>query len=129
MNKRAITIIVIFLVVLVAGICEQVYLVKTFQDIANRLNSVAGATEKFEKSTGADMEQVIELRDYLRKKHPVLGVFVPHRELNEIEYVYGEMLGALVSEDFDTANQQLFKLRAMVHEINDMFAIRIWNVL
>ena len=121
--KYKLTIIIVVCVLLVAGsILESVYLSKAFETLEEKL-------DKIMKQEEYDYEMIVETAEWWRGKAEVLEIFVSVVQLNEISVTFGELVGAVKNEDYDSASALLDRIYCYSISIKDMYLPHISNIL
>ena len=106
------------------GVFEQIFIKTTFEEFNSRLDSFI-----VEKDETYDLKQIKETQEWWEKRHKYLELFLPHNQLIEISITYGELVGAVAAEDFDSAQALLNRIRQTSDEFEDMYALRIGNII
>ena len=121
--RYKLTIIIVVCVLLVAGsILESVYLSKAFETLEEKL-------DKIMKQEEYDYEMIVETAEWWRGKAEVLEIFVSVVQLNEISVTFGELVGAVKNEDYDSASALLDRIYCYSISIKDMYLPHISNIL
>ncbi len=123
MKTKFILAVAILLAILGLGIAEQIYVRKTFDDFSSRLESFI-----VEEDEEYDLEAIKRTQDWWMKKHGYLELFLPHVQLIEITITYGELVGAVGAEDYDSAQALLNRLQQTSQAFADMYGISLGNV-
>ncbi len=121
MKIRVVIAFIVVLLLIGFGITEEIYVTKVFDEYTEKLDSI-----NIEKPLTTD--QILELKDWWLKKHKTLEIILPHNNLNEITYIYGEMIGAIEIEDDKSAKAQFFRLQTTVEAISEMYGFRLGNI-
>jgi hypothetical protein len=84
--------------------------------------------EKTESKT-ATKEDANAVRLLWQNKKHHLHIFVPHNDLNHIDYRLNEVCGFLYTEHYDNAIASLEVLREMAKNLPDSYNIKLENIL
>ena len=96
--KYKLTIAIIVTVLLIGGgIAESVFVERTFDEFERRTGEIL-ANRLYEA------EIVESLDEWWQKREKWLDLTVPRSHLTEISFTLNELLGAIKTEDFDSAN-------------------------
>ena len=76
-----------------------------------------------------DYEMIVETAEWWRGKAEVLEIFVSVVQLNEISVTFGELVGAVKNEDYDSASALLDRIYCYSISIKDMYLPHISNIL
>lgn len=121
--KMTIAIIVVA-ILLTGGILEQIYISNVFAEFSEKLEDIIATPGE-----GYDYDEVIKTHEWWSKKHRLLESVLPHTQLNEIEITYGELIGAVQTEDYDSASALLNRINATSKAFAEMFEFKLGNVL
>ncbi len=121
MNARFLIAVLVVLMLVGFSIGEEVYVSKVFEAHIEKLDAI-------DTSQALKEDEILALRDWWQKRHEKLEVILPHNNLNEITYVYGEMLGAIKAQDDKSAQAQFTRLRTTVATISEMYGFRVGNI-
>lgn len=121
--KFKITVFIIVVLFLV-GICvgENVYIDRTFGEFSERI-------ENIKSQDPYDLETVLETERWWLKKVEVLELTMSVQLLNDVTYTYGELIGAIEKEDYQSASGYLERLELYASALCDMYKVKINNVL
>ena len=123
--KYKLTIAVVIVVLLLAlGIVEEIYVRKTFESFGEKLEEILDSPDEIYR-----LEDVVATHLWWQKRHRYMELFLPHIQLNEIETTYGELIGAVEAEDYDSANALLNRIYATTLALKEMYGFRIGNIL
>lgn len=124
MKYKVAAVVVTLALIIGFGIFEQIFIKTTFEEFNSRLDSFI-----VEKDETYDLKQIKETQEWWEKRHKYLELFLPHNQLIEISITYGELVGAVAAEDFDSAQALLNRIRQTSDEFEDMYALRIGNII
>ncbi|MBQ8178790.1 MAG: DUF4363 family protein [Clostridia bacterium] len=125
MTKGRLTVALIILLFVVGlGIGEQIFIHRTFDEFTERLESFI-----VEEDETYDYSAIVETQKWWEKKVHYLELFLPHVQMNEITITYGELVGAVGAEDFDSAQALLNRLQQTSIAFEEMYGFRIGNII
>ena len=124
MKYKVAAVVVTLALILGLGIFEQIFIKTTFEEFNSRLDSFI-----VEEDETYDLKQIKETQEWWENRHKYLELFLPHNQLIEISITYGELVGAVAAEDFDSAQALLNRIRQTGEEFEDMYALRIGNII
>lgn len=124
MKYKVAAVIIALTLIIGLGIFEQIFIKTTFEEFNSRLDSFI-----VEEDETYDLKQIKETQEWWEKRHKYLELFLPHNQLIEISITYGELVGAVAAEDFDSAQALLNRIRQTSEEFEDMYALRIGNII
>lgn len=121
--KYKLTIAIIVTVLLLGGgIWETIYIDRTFNEFEDKLSLLMEQEEY-------DLGDVKETGDWWYKRADRLEITIPHVQLTEITVTYGELIGAVENEDFDSASALLNRIKQYVIRIGDLYGFSLRNVI
>ena len=118
--KLSITIIVTVVIITIA-IVEGVFIKKTFESLNDKL----GVIMQQEEYSLADVE---EINYWWKRRSEVLEISVSVVQLNEMSVTFGELIGAIENEDYDSASALLNRIYQYSTHICDMYMFKINNI-
>lgn len=125
MAKGKLTIAIIVLTVILGlGIFEQIYIHRTFEDFSEKLNNFI-----IEEDETYDYDAIVETQKWWEKKVKYLELFLPHVQLIEITITFGELVGAVGAEDYDSAQALLNRIQRTSESFENMYGVRIGNII
>lgn len=124
MKYKVAAVIIALVLIIGLGIFEQIFIKTTFEEFNSRLDSFI-----VEEDETYDLKQIKETQEWWENRHKYLELFLPHNQLIEISITYGELVGAVAAEDFDSAQALLNRIRQTGEEFEDMYALRIGNII
>lgn len=121
--KCKITVFVITVLFLIA-VCvgENIYLGRTFSEFSERI-------ERIEAQDPYDLDTILETEEWWLKKVEILEITMSIQLLNDVTYTYGELIGAVKKEDYQSASGYLERLKLYSSALCDMYKVKINNVL
>lgn len=121
--KYKLTIAIIVTVLLVGGgVAETIFVNKTFDAFEERLLAVT-------KSDTYSYDEIQEIGNWWNKRMKILEISIPHAQLTEITVTYGELIGAVEEEDYDSANALLNRIYRYSVEIGNQYGFKLKNIL
>lgn len=114
----------VFTIVFLTAICvgENVYLDRTFGEFSDRIESI-------KSQNPYDLETILETERWWLKKVEVLELTMSIQLLNDVTYTYGELVGAVKKEDYESASGYLERLSLYATSLCDMYKVKINNIL
>ncbi len=121
--KYKLTIAIIVTVLLIGGgIAESVFVERTFDEFERRTGEIL-ANRLYEA------EIVESLDEWWQKREKWLDLTVPRNHLTEISFTVNELLGAIKTEDFDSANALCGRVHQYAVEYGHLYGFRWPNIL
>lgn len=120
---KAKLIIAITVIVVLIGFCvfDEIYVANTFRDFTEMLKIE-------EQKQSFDIEEIEAINRWWKETHQKLEVIVPHTQLNEITYAFGEFLGTIKADDLKSAEGQLHRLIETSEAMQEMYSFRLGNL-
>lgn len=120
---KAKLIIAITVIVVLIGFCvfDEIYVANTFRDFTEMLKIE-------EQKQSFDIEEIEAINRWWKETHQKLEVIVPHTQLNEITYAFGEFLGTIKANDLKSAEGQLHRLIETSEAMQAMYSFRLGNL-
>ncbi|MBO4539430.1 MAG: DUF4363 family protein [Clostridia bacterium] len=113
-------VVTLFLIAVCVG--ENIYIDRTFDEFSDRI-------EKLQAQETYDLDDIIETEKWWLKKVEVLELTMSIQLLNDVTYTYGELIGAVEKEDYQSASGYLERLKLYASALCDMYKVKINNVL
>ena len=114
--------IVVTLFLIAVCIGENIYIDRTFDEFSDRI-------ERLQAQEPYDLDDIIETENWWLKKVEVLELTMSIQLLNDVTYTYGELIGAVEKEDYQSASGYLERLKLYSMSLCDMYKVKINNVL
>ena len=76
-----------------------------------------------------DLDLVKETADEWNKCADRMEITIPHVQLTEITVTYGELVGAVQNEDFDSASALLKRIKEYTVRIGNLYGFNCRNVV
>lgn len=120
---KAKLIIAITVIVVLIGFCvfDEIYVANTFRDFTEMLKIE-------EQKQSFDIEEIEAINRWWKETHQKLEVIVPHTQLNEITYAFGEFIGTIKADDLKSAEGQLHRLIETSEAMQEMYSFRLGNL-
>lgn len=103
-------------------VTENIYLDRTFGELSERLERIK-AQDKY------DLNEVLDTERWWLNKVEKLELTMSIQLLNDVTYTYGELIGAVKKEDYQSASGYLERLQLYAQALCDMYKVKINNVL
>ena len=121
--KYKLTVFILATLFLIAVcVTENIYLDRTFGEFSERLSRIALQEEY-------DLEEILETEKWWLSKVEKLELTMSIQLLNDVTYTYGELIGAVKTEDYQSASGYLERLKLYAQALCDMYKVKINNVL
>lgn len=125
MTKWKLTVAICLLCIIsVMGIVEQLLIKNTFETFSEKLENFI-----VEEDETYDYDAVVETQKWWLKRVKYLELFLPHVQLTEITITYGELVGAVGAEDYDSAQALLNRIKSTSDTFQSAYKVRIGNVV
>ncbi|MBR2350002.1 MAG: DUF4363 family protein [Clostridia bacterium] len=122
-NKLTVAIVVLVLIIGL-GVFEQIFIHCTFKEFSERLETFI-----VEEDEEYDYDAIVETQKWWERKVKYLELFLPHVQLIEITITYGELVGAVGAEDYDSAQALLNRIQRTSESFENMYGIRMGNII
>lgn len=123
MKYKLIIVILISAMLITGSILELVYVNKGLDEFIERLDVL------MEQEGEYSLQTSVETDAWLKKQHKKFEFIIPHYQLNDISIAYGEYLGAVIAQDYDSATALLHKVYENAERMKDMYSLTIQNVI
>lgn len=121
--KYKLTIAIIVTVLLIGGgLFETIYVNNTFDGFESRLQAIM-QQETF------SYEDVKATGEWWNNRLNVLEISIPHAQLTEITVTYGELVGAMEEEDYDSASALLNRIYCYSLQIGNQYGFKLKNII
>lgn len=124
MKVRLIVAICVAVLIIAGGALEEIYIKKTFSEFSEKLEEILSSPDET-----YTIEEVEALYKWWEKRHKTLELTMPHALLNEIEITYGELIGAVGAEDYDSASALLNRIKSTSDAYSDTLGLRLGNII
>ena len=113
-------VVTLFLIAVCVG--ENIYIDRTFGEFSKRIENLQ-AQEIY------DLDDILETERWWLDKVEILELTMSIQLLNDVTYTYGELIGAVEKEDYQSASGYLERLKLYSLSLCDMYKVKINNVL
>lgn len=113
--------IVLALLVMGLALGEHFYLDVVFTEMEEKMEAIDVSEE-------VRYDDIKELENWWLGKHRFLEIVVPHVQINDITFTFGELLGAIIADDQPSAIAQFYRLKTTVSAVSEMYGFRAGNV-
>ncbi len=121
--KYKLTIAIIVTVLLLGcGIWETVYIENTFDRFEIKLSELMQQEEY-------DLEDIKAVGEWWNSRANKLEITIPHVQLTEITVTYGELIGAVENEDYDSASALLNRIYQYTIRIGNLYGFNMRNII
>ncbi len=121
MNWRLFFAILLAVVVVGLAVGEHVYLEKVFSDMEDKMDAIDASEE-------LSYDEIKALEDWWLSKHRFLEIVLPHVQINDVTFTFGELLGAIIADDQPSAIAQFYRLKTTISAVSEMYGFRMGNV-
>lgn len=121
MNWRLFFAILLAVVVVGLALGEHFLLEKVFTDMEEKMDAIDASEE-------LSYDEIKELEDWWLSKHRFLEIVLPHVQINDITFTFGELLGAILADDQPSAIAQFHRLKTTISAVSEMYGFRMGNV-
>lgn len=125
--KRAIVLIILFLLVIGAGIGEHFYVHKTFDEFDSRMHEIEDFIDN-EKGDEA-LARTEDLQTWWLKKKEVLESVSYCNDARQVNVVIGELQGSLEIGDLDNASSKIISLYQLINNIRDTLDFNAQDII
>lgn len=122
MKYKLTIVIVITVLVLALGVCETIFLNKTFNRFEQKLDNII-------EQESYSLEDIEELAVWWRKKSEILEFTIPHLQLTEVTVTIGELKGAVEGNDLPSASALLTRIKSYSTQILHMYRFTVNNII
>ncbi|HHU43883.1 MAG: DUF4363 family protein [Bacillota bacterium] len=119
---KSVIVIIASVLVIAGGIAELIYIDKTFEEFIERIDYIL-AQDQY------SVEDVKDTEEWLKRKHKGLEFLIPHDQLNELSISFNEVSGAVERQDYEAASAMLHRTREYAIRLNDLYSLRIQNIV
>lgn len=121
--KYKLTIAIVVAVLLIGGgIWETLYIDRTFEEFETKLDALMEQEEY-------DLNDVTETGEWWYSHADKLEITIPHVQLTEITVTYGELVGAVENEDYDSASALLNRIKQYTIRIGSLYGFNCRNII
>ncbi len=124
--KRVITAIVILVVIVTAGILENVYIDKLFDKLDGKLADIEKSIVAEDDAANSQVDELIEWWEGQRK-YAELFVYSP--DIRAFSVALGETQGSLECGDYDNALSKIRSLQIMSNNIHNILDFNLADII
>ncbi|MDR3186254.1 MAG: hypothetical protein LBU04_05555 [Christensenellaceae bacterium] len=124
MKCRFIIAVIIFILLIICGVLQEIYVVQIFNELSNRCSEIVSYDD-----VRYDLTDITQLHKWWLKHLGRFEAILPNYSINEIEMLFGELIGAVAAEDYKSATALLCRLRETSDALSQMFTLRLGNIL
>jgi len=124
--KRVVTAIIILVVIVTAGILENVYIDKLFDNLDGKLAEIEKSIVAESDEAAAQVDGLIEWWEGQRK-YAELFVYSP--DIRAFSVALGETQGSLECGDYDNALSKIRSLQIMSKNIHDILDFNLADII
>lgn len=114
--------LVVTVLLLGGGIWETVYIENTFDEFEKKLSALMEQEEYV-------YEDVVSVGEWWNSHANKLEMTIPHVQLTEITVTYGELIGAVENEDYDSASALLNRIKQYTVRIGSLYGFNMRNII
>ncbi len=124
MKYKIAAVVILLTLIIGLGVAEQFIIKDTMDEMLSRLDSFI-----VEEDEVYDLDEIKATGEWWDRRHKVLELFLPHNQILEITITFGELIGAVGAEDFDSAQALLTRIRMTCREFETVYSVRIGNII
>lgn len=125
--KRAVILIILFLLVIGAGIGEHFYVHKTFDEFDSRMHKIE---DFIDNENGEDaLASTVDLQTWWLDKKEVLESISYCNEARQVNVIIGELQGSLEIGDLDNASSKIISLYQLINNIRDTLDFNAQDII
>lgn len=125
--KKAIVLLIIFLIILGAGIAEHFFVHKTFDEFCARMDKIESALENEDTETA--LKESEDLLAYWNKKRKLVEAISYCQDARQVNVILGELNGSLKCDDTDNAFSKIDSLYQLVANVRDMLDFNALDII
>ena len=126
MGKIILT-VVLFAIILALGITEQIFMQRSFDDLAEKCAEVQDMLIK--KDYAEARKAVEQMKEWWAKKRDILEFTCPNNDVKDIYKEIGELQGTIYAEMYDDSITRTNVIKSMAENSKNLLAYRIKNIL
>ncbi|MDR0697440.1 MAG: DUF4363 family protein [Christensenellaceae bacterium] len=124
MKFKLLVAVLLTFVLLFGGLLHDFYIKHVFTEMSDAILKIENVSDN-----NYNLDAVNEALHIWRKHSKILISILPHNNLFEIEYIFGEIIGALEAKDLKSATAQINRLKHACLIISNMFIFNMENLL
>ncbi len=126
MGKIILTVVLVA-IILALGITEQIFMQRSFDDLAEKCAEVQDMLIK--KDYAEARKAVEQMKEWWAKKRDILEFTCPNNDVKDIYKEIGELQGTIYSEMYDDSITRTNVIKSMAENSKNLLAYRIKNIL
>ncbi len=126
MGKIILTVVLVA-IILALGITEQIFMQRSFDDLAEKCAEVQDMLIK--KDYTEARKAVEQMKEWWAKKRDILEFTCPNNDVKDIYKEIGELQGTIYAEMYDDSITRTNVIKSMAENSKNLLAYRIKNIL
>ena len=126
MGKIILTVVLVA-IILALGITEQIFMQRSFDDLAEKCAEVQDMLIK--KDYAEARKAVEQMKEWWAKKRDILEFTCPNNDVKDIYKEIGELQGTIYAEMYDDSITRTNVIKSMAENSKNLLAHRIKNIL
>ena len=126
MGKIILTVVLVA-IILALGITEQIFMQRSFDDLAEKCAEVQDMLMK--KDYAEARKAVEQMKEWWAKKRDILEFTCPNNDVKDIYKEIGELQGTIYAEMYDDSITRTNVIKSMAENSKNLLAYRIKNIL
>ena len=126
MGKIILTVVLVA-IILALGITEQIFMQRSFDDLAEKCAEVQDMLIK--KDYDEARKAVEQMKEWWAKKRDILEFTCPNNDVKDIYKEIGELQGTIYAEMYDDSITRTNVIKSMAENSKNLLAYRIKNIL
>ncbi len=126
MGKIILTVVLVA-IILALGITEQIFMQRSFDDLAEKCAEVQDMLIK--KDYAEARKAVEQMKEWWAKKRDILEFTCPNNDVKDIYKEIGELQGTIYAEMYDDSITRTNVIKSMAENSKNLLAYRIRNIL
>lgn len=126
MGKIILTVVLVA-IILALGITEQIFMQRSFDDLAEKCAEVQDMLIK--KDYAEARKSVEQMKEWWAKKRDILEFTCPNNDVKDIYKEIGELQGTIYAEMYDDSITRTNVIKSMAENSKNLLAYRIKNIL
>ena len=126
MGKIILTVVLVA-IILALGITEQIFMQRSFDDLAEKCAEVQDMLIK--KDYAEARKAVEQMKEWWAKKRDILEFTCPNNDVKDIYKEIGELQGTIYAEMYDDSITRTNVIKSMAENSKNLLAYRIKNRL
>ncbi len=126
MGKIILTVVLVA-IILALGITEQIFMQRSFDDLAEKCAEVQDMLIK--KDYAEARKAVEQMKEWWAKKRDILEFTCPNNDVKDIYKEIGELQGTIYAQMYDDSITRTNVIKSMAENSKNLLAYRIKNIL